>query len=380
MRMTGTQFTRNLWRQVALASSAALYLVLILTVTAFASNVIISDQAGVLNQSQVRKAASSLRYPVAIYTLNGFSGSTQQFNQRATNALANHPNMIVIAIDAGKRYLFVTRGRDVPLTSTDTTDARQAFASSFNGGDYTGATISSLNSLQNSLAAQTTARGASNNNGNGLGVGGCLVGLLILGGLLFFVMRRRRTAGLAGGAGLGTSIGGLFNRQRATNTNYGQPYQRNYPPDGPNYNQSPQNAYPPNNNPNNPGYGPGYGPGYPPQQQGKGVNPLAAGGLGAAAGGLLGYELGKNQGDRDRQGENFNDSGNQSNSDVAAGSGGFFGNGGDSGNNENFGGGDSGSGSGGFFGGDEDTGNGSGGFFGGSGGNEDSGSGSGGNF
>ena len=342
MRMTGTQFTRNLWRRMALASSAALYLVLILTVTAFASNVIISDQAGVLNQSQVRKAASSLRYPVAVYTVNGFSGSTQQFNQRATNTLNNHPNMIVIAIDTSRRYLYVTRGRDVPLTSTDTADARQAFASGFNGGDYTGATVSSLNSLQNSLAAQTTTSGGNNNNGNGLGVGGCLVGLLILGGLLFFVMRRRRTAGLAAGAGLGSGIGGLFNRQRATNTNYGQPYQNSYPADGPNYGQPSQNTYPPNNNP---GYGPGYGPGYPPQQQGRGVNPLAAGGLGAAAGGLLGYELGKNQGgDRDRQGENFNNSGDQSNSDVAAGSGGFFGNGGDSGNtnSENFGGGDSG--------------------------------------
>ena len=406
MRMTGTQFTRKLWRQVALASSAALYLVLILAVTAFASNVIISDQAGVLNQSQIRKAASSLRYPVAVYTVNGFSGSTQQFNQRATNTLNNHPNMIVIAIDTSKRYLFVTRGRDVPLTSTDTADARQAFASGFNGGDYTGATVSSLNSLQNSLAAQTTTSGGNTNNGNGFGVGGCLVGLLILGGLIFLVMRRKRAAGLAGGAGLGSGIGGLFNRQRATNTNYGQPYQSNYPPDGPNYSQphqsnyppdgssygQPQNAYPPNNNP---GYGPGYGPGYPPQQQGKGVNPLAAGGLGAAAGGLLGYELGKNQGgERDRQGENFGNSGDQSNSDVAAGSGGFFGNSEDSGNtnNDSLGGGDSGGGSGGFFGGNEDSGSGSGGFFGGSGGdsdsgsggffggNEDSGSGSGGNF
>ena len=38
------------------------------------------------------------------------------------------------------------------------------------------------------------------------------------------------------------------------------------------------------------GYGPGYGQGYPMQQ---GMSPLAAGGLGALGGGLLGYQLGQ---------------------------------------------------------------------------------------
>ena len=56
------------------------------------------------------------------------------------------------------------------------------------------------------------------------------------------------------------------------NAPFQQPYNQGYPPDY--YGQ----GYPP-------GY---YGPGYPQRQ---GMNPWAAGGLGAAAGGLIGYEL-----------------------------------------------------------------------------------------
>jgi hypothetical protein len=302
--------------------------------------------------------------------MNGFSGSTQQFNQSAANVVANHPDTVVIAIDTNRRYLYITAGRDVPLTNSNATDARQAFAASFNGGNYTAATVSSLNSLQSSLNAQSASSGGNGPSSNkvaGLSVGTCLIGLLIIGGLLFLVMRRKRATGPAGGGGFAS----LFNRQRVVNSNYNQPYQSSYPVnDGP--------------------YGPSYGPGYPPQQppQQQGINPLAAGGLGAAAGGLLGYELGKNQGDRERQGENYSNSGDPNNNEVGAGSGGFFGT---SGNNENFGNNDAGGGSGGFFGGNEDQESGSGGFFGGNedpgsgsggffGGNEDQGSGSGGNF
>lgn len=383
MRMTGTQFTQRIWRQVVLASSAALYLVLILTITTFASDVSISDQAGVLNQSQVRKAASALGYPVSIYTVNGFSGSTQQFDQRAANILGNHKNMIVIAIDTNRRYLVVRSGPDVPLTNTDATNARQAFASSFNGGDYTAATVSCLNSLKSSLATQKATNGGSNNNTSWLRVGSCLLGLLVIGGLLFFVWSRKRRSGFAEGGGFGSP----FNRQRSMNPEYNPQYQGNPPPyqgnvppyqgNPPSYqgNPPPYQGNPPPYQGNTPPY---YGSGYPPQQ--RGINPLAAGGLGAAAGGLLGYELGKN---RARQDEGNHETGSESGGNfggdnTASSSGGFFGGGEDTGTSSgsSFGGGDTGSGSGGSFGGD-DAGSDSGGFFGGS---EDSGSGSGGNF
>jgi hypothetical protein len=50
-----------------------------------------------------------------------------------------------------------------------------------------------------------------------------------------------------------------------------------------------------------PGYGrPMYGPGYP-SQSGMGMSPLAAGGLGALGGGLLGYHLGQMAADDNQQ-------------------------------------------------------------------------------
>jgi hypothetical protein len=57
------------------------------------------------------------------------------------------------------------------------------------------------------------------------------------------------------------------------------------------------------------GHGPGYARGY--GQPGRsGVNPWVAGGVGAAAGGLLGYELGRNEGrEEEREHEGRSDQG-----------------------------------------------------------------------
>ncbi|HLG65260.1 MAG TPA: hypothetical protein VKY19_25235 [Ktedonosporobacter sp.] len=310
-----------------LATVVALSLLLLAAVSVLADTVRISDQAGVLNASQVRSVGSSLGYPVDIYTTSNFSGTKQSFNQHTAGRIDN-ARKIVIAVDTTNHYLAIAGGRSVPLTNSQYSDAVNAFRGSYAGSDYTGATIAALRSLQSSLAA------SGGNNGAGVTpapAGGgifsnfatstlCCIGLIVLALIaLFAFVRRRASRGLFGG----------FGRQgNAYNQPYNQPYNLG--------------GYPPNY------YGPGQGQG--------GMNPWAAGGLGAAAGGLLGYELGKNQGERE--------GGNQGQGDFGGGAGGNFG--GDQGGG--FGGGDFGGGAGGGFGGDQGGGFGGGDFGGGSGG------------
>jgi hypothetical protein len=303
-------------------------LMLATTISAFAATVHIYDNARVLN-GQVQSEAQSLSYPVDIYTITNYTASGSQFDSAADSKI-NSNNLIVIAINTtqGHQHVRVTGGKSVPLTSSDYSNAANAFASNYKSQGYSGATIAAVGSLRNSLNSRS-------NSGSGFpGVGGatsgfsglwCCVGLLVLLGILFFVFRRRR-----GGGG-----GGFFNRR-------GTP-----PPPPPPYNQpyGPQYGQPP--------YGGGYNQGYPPNQQ-QGMNPWAAGGLGAAAGGLLGYELGKNQGENEgqNQGGNFGGGG-----DFGGGGSADFG---DSGGNFG-GGGDFGGGGGADFGGGGDSGGGGGG-------------------
>ncbi|HEU5230475.1 MAG TPA: hypothetical protein VFU49_21825 [Ktedonobacteraceae bacterium] len=311
-----------------LATVIALCLLSLASMGVLADAVNISDQAGVLNASQVRSAGSSLGYPVDIYTTNNFVGSNQSFNQRTTGHIDN-ARKIVMAIDTSNRYVAIAGGRSVPLTNSQYNDAVSAFRSSFANSGYTGATVATLRSLQNSLAAS-----GRNNGGAPVPSGGgifgnfltstlCCIGLIVLALIAVFAFVRRR------------ATRGFFNRGNAYNQPYNQPYN--------------QGGYPPNY------YGPGQGQG--------GMNPWAAGGLGAAAGGLIGYELGKNQGERGEGGDQGG---------FGGGAGGGFG--GDQG--------DFGGGAGGGFGGDQGGGFGGGDFGGGGGGDfgGGGGSGSGGNF
>lgn len=317
MKRVGEPLPRKLWRQGVLASIAALCLIFLLTVTVFAGNVNISDQAGILNQSQIRDAASSLQYPLNIYTVSTFTGSKSSFDQRTLSHVTS--NLIVISITSNlsstnRGYMAIKSGNNVPLSNTGTDSAVNAFISSYNSShDYTAATISSINSLRSTLGSSESGNNSgvhTSNSGFNLGIGGaCLVGLIILGLglLLFFVLRRNR------------------NRPQYVNPNYGQP-------SPPNYGQ-----------PSPPNYGQPYPPNYP--QQNQGVNPWVAGGLGAAAGGFLGYELGKEQGEREARerdgsyyGGNGGDFGGGSSGDFGGGSGGDFG----GGSGGDFGGGSSG--------------------------------------
>lgn len=298
----------NRMSRVLLLGVATSCLLLITTVTAWASVGKIADAAGVLNQSQVRSAGASIRYSVDIYTTANFSGTSSQFLQRAHSRLTSS-NQIVMAISTNPRYMTVVAGSNVPLSNTEANSVISSFRSGYqsNNGSFTSATISALQTLQ---SAVSTSPAGSTNSGNGLNGVWCLVGLVVLGAIAFFAIRRRRSGGYQ--------------------PQYNQPYQENYPPN--------------------------YGPGYPPQQ--GGINPLVAGGLGAAAGGLLGYELGKERGEREtRDDQDYGgDQGFAGDPDqYGGGSVGDFGGGND--------GGDFGGGGVGDFGGGGDSGGGSSGGF-----------------
>lgn len=314
------------------ATVMALCIVLFTSISAFASTININDAAHVLNASQIQNEGRNLSYPMSIYTVSRFNGSQTAFEQQARSHVSS--GLIVMAIDVGDKYLYITGGSNVPLTNSNYSAAVTAFKSNFSG-DYTRATLAAMSSLENSLAARHNTSTGSNtpsgsrNTGGGLfsGLLGtlCCIGLIVLAiGAVFAVFRRRRF--------------GFGGRREVP---YQQPtYQQPY--DQP-YNQ----GYPPN-------YGPGYG-------QRQGMNPWAAGGLGAAAGGLLGYELGKERGEDQAREENRDQGGNYGGGDFGGGAGGSFG-GGDSGN-----GGDFGGGAGGSFGGDGGGNYGGGGDFGNSG-------------
>lgn len=320
------------------AAFVALCLVLLTTLSAFADTVRISDPNRVLDGSKVQNEGRNLPDPLDIYVISSFTGTQAQFNQRLKSHI-DSTRKIVMVLDTGDKYFAVAGGTSVSLSNSQYNSAVSAFRNNFNGS-YTNATIAAIQSLENSLG--------SSGNALSKGVGGifsgllgtlCCVGLIVLVivGVLFAVGRR---------------VFGFGGRSRGAS--YQQPYQQPY----------------------NQGYPPNYGPGY--NQQG--INPLAAGGLGAAAGGLVGYELGKERGE-DEFREREQNSGNWGGGDFGGGAGGSFGGGdfggGSGGDFGGGGGGDFGGGSGGDFGG---GGSGGGGDFGGGGSGGGGDFGGGGNF
>jgi hypothetical protein len=334
MRRAYSRLWEGKWRTGLFATLAALCLLCITATATFADTVNIYDKAGVLDQAKVRSEASSLSYPIDIYTTSNFTGSSSSFDQTTKNSLKKS-NLIVIAIDTTHRHLAIVGASGVSLSNSQYTDARNAFANNFSNNDYTSATVAALQSLRN---ASGNSGGVSvpglGSSAGGIGFGAiCCIGFLILAAIAFFAVVRGRKRGA-----------GFFNR----GFNRGPVA----PPYDPNYNQYNQGGYPPN-----------YGPGY---NQNQGMNPLAAGGLGAAAGGLLGYELGK------EQGENENDRGNNDGGGFGGGSSGDFGGGNNDGGGSSgdFGGGNNDGG----FGGGNDAGGFGGGSSGDFGGGGDSGS------
>lgn len=302
--------TRPLHNRLAylLALPIALLLLFIRTTGTFASTVHISDQANVLNTSQVQNEASNLNYPVNIYTTNTFNGTEAAFDQRA-DAKVTSTRLIVIAIDTVHRYLRIAGGRHVPLQMYQYNEAISAFKTNFNtGAGYTNATIAALQSLESSLASSNG--NAPTSAGAGLAwlpyLPICCIGLFVLAGLALVGIVRSRRRRFMGGP-------------------VTPPVNPVLDPMNPTYNHPPY-----------------YGPGYPGGYNQGGIGPWGAGGL-------VGYELGKEAGERDAlndQGYNNGADGNFDNNggnDFGAGASGDFGNGGsDFGGGGDFGGGASG--------------------------------------
>lgn len=274
---------------------------------ALADSVEIYDDSHVLNTSQVRSDASSLSDPIRIYTTSDYANSNSTFDQ-VTKQKINTTHTLVIAINTLSRHLAIVGGSSVGLSSSQYQDAVNAFTSHFSSGGYTGATIAAIDSLKSAL--------------KGSGFGSTLLGALCCVGLLLII---------------GVSVFGFVRRRRGSNV-------------APMYNAPNQNFGAPN-------YGPGA---YPPPQQG-GVNPWVAGGLGAAGGGFVGYELGKMEGEREarREMEGQGYYGGGAFGDAGGFGGGASGNfGGDNFGGGNFGGDNFGGGGGDNFGGGDNGGSG----------------------
>jgi hypothetical protein len=225
------------------------------------------DSARVLNTSQVQKAARNLPANVDVYTVNRFNGTQSDFQRAVAGKLGDDPNRVVMGIDTQHHYQYIARGQDVPLNSNGIAQASNAFAANYGNGDYTRATVAALNTMGGTM-------GKANNTG--ASPLPWLIPLLLIGGLLFFLTRMRRPQ--------------IATQGVAPRTTTYQPPQTGYPYDQGTASPRPlQTTEPPQT-----GYPYGQGT-VPPPAQGKGINPLGAGGLGAAAGGVLGYELGKRQ-------------------------------------------------------------------------------------
>lgn len=241
------------------------------------------DHAHVLDSSRLQSAASKLPNSLTIYTTSTFQGTQADFQRTTTQQLNGASDLIVMAIDTTHRYVYIVRGPNVQLSGAGINQAVSSFAASFNNGDYTSASLAAIRSMQSSI---TTTAHSENSGGlfsNPFTLVCCLVPLLlILAAILFAAARRSRI--------------GCFPFRRDPQSSYYDPSNQNFY-SGPPANQNFYSGPPANQN---------FYSGPPDQQGGmmnppgqrSGMNPWMAGGLGAAAGGLLGYELGKREGER----------------------------------------------------------------------------------
>lgn len=257
-------------RFAALLATAAAMVLLLCTATAWAGPVTINDDAKVLDATQVTNAGNALPYPVQVFTTENNANDNAAFDKEAQSHV-NGPTDIVIAINTKSRHLTIRTGRDSHIRNG--APAVAAFKSAFGSGNYTGATVAALQSLNSAIGQGGPVRSPApaRQVHHTSAMWGLLCPLIIVALLVFTVVSlfrgRRSGSGMIGG--------GMFNRSSAP---------------GP--------------------YGPPPGPGGPVYGGGRGMGPGVAGGLGAVGGGLLGYELGKMEGERgERRDQGFDQSG-----------------------------------------------------------------------
>lgn len=178
---------RSILACLALVTVCSLFLLTTLTVQA--NTVTINDQAGVLDAGRVQAEAAQLPDPMLIYTTETLTGDQDALDQ-STRAQLPDQNAIAIGIDTINRHLSIEAGTNVQLSNSQASDAVSAFQSNYNGGDYTGATIAAIDSLQNALSG-----------GGGMTPWGVAVAILLCIAvvvLIAFAIIRRRTGGSNG--------------------------------------------------------------------------------------------------------------------------------------------------------------------------------------
>jgi hypothetical protein len=245
------------------APIAALVAVLVMAAPAWAGTVQIQDDAHVLNATAVQNDAATLPVGVYIWATTQDADSKSVFDTDVRNKV-NAAFPIVIGINTQSHHESIQIGSQAGLSQRAALAAESSANGAFLGTiqsshDYTKAVTAALDKLRTGFAVahrggapvrRVPAQPA------GFGAGLLLVIVLIFGVIAAVVLmaRQRRRSGF--GSGPSTVAGP--------------------PPTGP-----------------YPDYGPSYGgPGY---RSGMGAG--TAGAIGAVGGGLLGYELGKMQGE-----------------------------------------------------------------------------------
>lgn len=160
------------------------------TLNVQANTVTIKDQAGVLNAGRVETEAAKLSVPILIYTTKTFNEDQDALNQYTRQQLPNQ-NAIAIGIDTVHRHLSIESGTKVQLSDSQANDALSAFQNNFNGGDYTGATVAAIDSLQNALSGGGSSGGGITPLGAAVAILLCLVLVVFV----VIVIIQRKTGG-----------------------------------------------------------------------------------------------------------------------------------------------------------------------------------------
>jgi uncharacterized membrane protein YgcG len=281
---------------------------------AFAGTLQIRDESHVLaagDADRVRSVVGAAPFDARLVFTSDYASKEEL--GRFVHTILDEPNMVAVGIDPQHHYVEVRFGRGSGVRRAEWGTIESAGNDAFRASRWADGAASIFRDAARSVDGSAAVPSSSREGAHGVGLGSVLMILLVVGGgvALLGLLARRFTAG---------------------------------PPNGPGYGSP---GYGPGYGP--PGYGPGgYGPG-PYGPQGGGMGPVGGGLIGAGLGGLAGYELGKLEGEHERNDRGYgNDARVVPDDDVDAGGGGSSwddgGGGGDSGGGFDGGGGDSGGG------------------------------------
>ncbi len=345
-----------------IAGLVALVLGLLLALPASAGALHTTDDAGVFTPAQlatVRSKAQGYDFDVRVITTSSYTSKSDLGNY--VHRFVTEPNLVVIGLDPVHHHFSVHFGTGTRIADSEFKTIESAGVASFKDADWAGGVVAILDRAEQSVGTGGGRRappgasepvsgavtdGETSHSSGGFGLFGILAVVAVVGGLFWLVARRRGSSPppMGGGGYGGPPIGGA---------GYGGP-----PMGGGGYGGGPMGG----------GYGGPMGGG---GGSGIGGNIVSAG-----VGGLVGYELGKEMGERrerryddegehrggffgggrrddddGRQGNAGGDSGQAGNYDAGGASGDFddssSNSGDDSGGDDGGGGGDDGGGGGG---------------------------------